>query len=132
MCLQEECIPMEAKHLSKPLCGFLPCHNITFHLNNCFTKIVKSPLTSSESLQWFIHRIINERIEKSIKGRRIGHTGEIGRGLLCISSKVVMLARLVLPWRTLRPPPFPTPADGCAYKYRLSHILVYIAYRDTV
>ena len=44
----------------------------------------------------FPHRIINDRIEKSIKGRRIGHTGE--RGLLCISTTVVMLAGLVLPW----------------------------------
>ena len=43
------------------------------------------------------HRIINERIEKSIKGRRIGHTGERGRGLLCISTMVVMSAGMVLP-----------------------------------
>ena len=37
-------------------------------------------------LKFRIHRrIINDRIEKSIKGRQIGHTGERGRGLLCIS-----------------------------------------------
>ena len=46
----------------------------------------------------YFHRIIDDRIEKSIKGRRIGHTGERGRGLLRISTTVVMLARLVLPW----------------------------------
>ena len=51
---------------------------------------------------WWTHRIIIDRIEKSIKGRRIGHTEERGRGLLCISTTVVMLAALVLPWRTLR------------------------------
>ena len=44
----------------------------------------------------FTLRIINDRIEKSIKGRQIGHTGERGRGLLCISTTVVMLAGLVL------------------------------------
>ena len=57
----------------------------------------------------FCHRIINDRIEKSIKGRQIGHTGERGRPLLCITTTVVMLAGLVLPWCTLRPPPFPMP-----------------------
>ena len=34
------------------------------------------------------HRIINDRIEKSIKGRLIGHTGERGRGLLHHGSNV--------------------------------------------
>ena len=38
----------------------------------------------------FAHRIINDRIEKSIKGRRIGHTGERGRGLLCFSTTIVV------------------------------------------
>ena len=63
-------------------------------------------MLSCQNLRYF-HRIINDRIEKSKKGRRIGHTGERGRGLLCISTTVVMLAGLVLPWHTLRPPPFP-------------------------
>ena len=44
------------------------------------------------------HRIINDRIEKSIKGRQIGHTD---RGLLCISTTVVMLAGLVMSWCNL-------------------------------
>ena len=48
------------------------------------------------------HRIIKDRIEKSINGRRIGHTGKRRRGLLYISTTVVMLTGLVLPWRTLR------------------------------
>ena len=39
------------------------------------------------------HRIIDDRIEKSIKGRRIGHNLP------------------VLPWHTLWPPPFPTPGQ---------------------
>ena len=65
------------------------------------------------------NRIINNRIEKSIKGRRIGHTGERGRGLLCISTTVVMLAGLVLPWRTLRPPhPQPGVENRCGRRVR--------------
>ena len=46
------------------------------------------------------HIVINDkRKEYKIKGRRIGHTrtGERGRGLLCISTTVEMLAGLALP-----------------------------------
>ena len=32
--------------------------------------------------------------------------------MLCISATEVMLAGLVLPWRTLQPLPFPTPGRG--------------------
>ena len=55
------------------------------------------------SLELF-HRIIDDRIEKSIKGRQIGHCA--------FASSIFKVQRLrqyfVLPWRTLRPPPFPT------------------------
>ena len=72
--------------------------------------VVELARTRLKPLYERVHKIINDRIENSIKGRQIGHTGESGRGLLCISTTVVMLAGLVLPWRTLHPSHSPRPA----------------------
>ena len=68
------------------------------------------------------HRIIDERIEKSIKGRRIGHNLHFCNEE-CLSRQEMdtkggwskskgRVAGPVMPWCTLRPPPFPTPGQA--------------------
>ena len=69
------------------------------------------------------HKIIDDRIEKSIKGRRIGHYAfaasifKVQRLRQYKADCVGVESRgrgagLVLPWRELRPPPFPTPGQA--------------------
>ena len=69
------------------------------------------------------HRIIDDRIEKSIKGRLIGHNLQC-RNEECLSRREMDTkggwsnrrgAGPVLPWRTLRPPPVPFPTPGQAW-----------------
>ena len=101
-----------------------------------FEQTLKWPFQTSELLQFvdeniffalslFPHRINDDRIENSLKGRRKGNNLTIYDSPFaasifkvhrlrqyCISTTVVMLAGLVLPWRTLQPPPFPTPGQA--------------------
>ena len=80
---------------------------------NCISVDISTFQLNQISLKGIVHRIIDDRIEKSIKGRQILHNLP-GR----YNSKIVYCVGLesrgrgagsVLPWRTLQPPPFPTP-----------------------
>ena len=109
-------------------CVFLPELASPF-LNSSLSVRIKNHLTLTNStppsrhlVLWICQYLVlpTERIEKSIKGRRIAHILHF-RNEECLSRQEMdtkggwskgRVAGPVLPWCTLRPPPFPTPGQA--------------------